>query len=100
MSGQEAREAADKLRTLWSYIESGHMLTNDESKWLLVREAALAARVAELEQALRDARPYVYGVQFDPANAGWRMQTATTTLERVDAALAASPAEKQEGGET
>jgi hypothetical protein len=51
------------------------------------RIASYRAALTQAQAALRDAVPYIYGVQTDPTNAGWRRETAEVSLAAVDAAL-------------
>jgi hypothetical protein len=61
-------------------------VTAGRDMWKSNAEAA-EARVKELKEALREARPYVFN-RVTPNNDEWRSQTATGVLSRVDAALA------------
>jgi hypothetical protein len=66
--------------------QQGGIANRDVPRLLSALEAA-EARVLALEDALREARPYVFN------RANWRTQTAERVLGRVDAALAAQHGE-------
>jgi hypothetical protein len=78
MGGQEAREALDWRRT-YTHVHADR--------------DALASRVSELEQALRASADYIEA-EYREGDKPYQVAIIART------ALAGSPAEKQEGGET
>jgi hypothetical protein len=59
----------------------------------------LERRRVELEEALREARPYVFGRIYPPGHPArdWRAETAESVLARVDVALASQDSEAANG---
>ena len=76
-------EIASPRSTLRGFADG---IRNEGEHMHAVADLQLLA-VDAMTDAIREAIPYVYNVACDPANKGWRSETAEEVLARMKAAI-------------